>query len=120
MISSSPTKPRISASKPSTSAEGNHLLKWLHQETKDRFFPYLEHVDMPLGKVLYEPDDVMKHVYFPTDCIISLLYVMEDGASAEISVIGNEGMVGISLLMGGGKYLQSSRSAECGQCLSLV
>ncbi len=56
---------------------------------------------MPLGKVLYEPGDKMRHVYFPTDCIVSLLYVMESGASAEISVVGNEGLVGIALFMGG-------------------
>jgi CRP-like cAMP-binding protein len=56
---------------------------------------------MPLGKVLYESGGPLRHVYFPTDCIISLLYVMEDGSSAEISVVGNEGMVGIALFMGG-------------------
>jgi CRP-like cAMP-binding protein len=56
---------------------------------------------MPLGKVLYESGDVQRHVYFPTDCIISLLYVMKDGSSAEISVVGHEGIVGISLFMGG-------------------
>ena len=56
---------------------------------------------MPLGKVLYESGDVLRHVYFPIDCIVSLLYVMEDGASAEISVVGNEGIVGIALFMGG-------------------
>lgn len=56
---------------------------------------------MPLGKVLYEPGDKMRYVYFPTDSIVSLLYVMESGASAEISVVGNEGLVGISLFMGG-------------------
>ena len=56
---------------------------------------------MPLGKVLYESGDVLRHVYFPTDCIVSLLYVMESGASAEISVVGNDGIVGISLFMGG-------------------
>jgi len=56
---------------------------------------------MPLGKVLYESGDVQRHVYFPADCIVSLLYVMKDGSSAEISVVGNEGLVGISLFMGG-------------------
>jgi len=54
-----------------------------------------------LGKVLYESGDVLRHVYFPIDCIVSLLYVMEDGASAEISVVGNEGLIGIALFMGG-------------------
>lgn len=56
---------------------------------------------MPLGKVLYESGDKLRHVYFPTDSIVSLLYVMESGASAEISVVGNEGIVGVSLFMGG-------------------
>jgi CRP-like cAMP-binding protein len=56
---------------------------------------------MPLGKVLYESGDVLRHVYFPVDCIVSLLYVMENGESAEISVVGNEGLVGIALFMGG-------------------
>ena len=56
---------------------------------------------MPLGKVLYESGDVLQHVFFPTDSIVSLLYVMESGASAEIAVVGNEGLVGVSLFMGG-------------------
>ena len=56
---------------------------------------------MPLGHVLYESGDTMRHVYFPTTSIVSLLYVMEDGASAEIAIVGNEGIVGISLFMGG-------------------
>ena len=56
---------------------------------------------LPLGKVLYESGEKMRHVYFPTDSIVSLLYVMENGSSAEISVVGNEGLVGISLFMGG-------------------
>jgi len=58
-------------------------------------------VDMPLGEVLYESGIAMTHVYFPTTSIVSLLYVMEDGASAEIAVVGNEGIVGVSLFMGG-------------------
>ncbi len=56
---------------------------------------------MPLGQVLYEPGTIMRHVYFPTTSIVSLLYVMEDGSSAEIAIVGNEGIVGISLFMGG-------------------
>jgi CRP-like cAMP-binding protein len=56
---------------------------------------------MPLGKVLYESGDTLRHVYFPTNSIVSLLYVMADGASAEISVVGNEGLVGVALFMGG-------------------
>jgi len=61
----------------------------------------LELVEIPLGKVLYESGDVLRHVYFPTDSIVSLLYVMEDGASAEIAVVGNEGLIGVALFMGG-------------------
>jgi CRP-like cAMP-binding protein len=63
--------------------------------------PHLERVELPLGKVLYEPGDTLRHVYFPTDAIVSLLYVMESGASAEIAVVGNDGLIGISLFMGG-------------------
>lgn len=79
----------------------NHLLAALPADVQQRLFPHLEETSMPLGKVLYEPGDKMRHVYFPTDCIVSLLYVMESGASAEISVVGKEGLVGISLFMGG-------------------
>jgi CRP-like cAMP-binding protein len=61
----------------------------------------LEEVELPLGSVLYEPGGTLSHVYFPTTAIVSLLYVMADGASAEIAVVGNEGIVGISLFMGG-------------------
>jgi CRP-like cAMP-binding protein len=83
------------------SHEQNHILAALPKEVQDRVFPQLELVSMPLGKVLYESGDALKHVYFPTDSIVSLLYVMEDGASAEISVVGNEGIVGVALFMGG-------------------
>lgn len=79
----------------------NHLLAATPPEVQDRLFPHLELVKLPLGKVLYESGDTMRNVYFPTNSIISLLYVMENGASAEISVVGNEGMVGVSLFMGG-------------------
>ncbi len=79
----------------------NHLLAALTAIERERLYPHLQLVPMPLGKVLYESGDVMRHVYFPTDSIISLLYVLEDGASAEISVVGNEGIVGVSLFMGG-------------------
>lgn len=82
--------------------EQNHLLAAIPKEVQERLFPHLELVKLPLGKVLYEPGDAMRHVFFPTDSIVSLLYVMEDGASAEISVVGNEGLIGIALFMGGG------------------
>ena len=79
----------------------NHLLAALEAAARERLYPQLELIEMPLGKVLYEPGDILRHVYFPTDCIVSLLYVMEDGDSAEISIVGNEGLIGISLFMGG-------------------
>jgi CRP-like cAMP-binding protein len=81
--------------------EQNHLLSETTVDVQQRIFPHLEWVELPLGKVLYESGDILRFVYFPTDSIVSLLYVMESGASAEISVIGNDGMVGVSLFMGG-------------------
>lgn len=83
------------------SPKRNHLLAALPVEIQQRLFAQLELVPLPLGKVLYESGDTMRHVYFPTDSIVSLLYVMENGASAEISVVGNEGLIGVSLCMGG-------------------
>jgi len=79
----------------------NHLLAALPKTEWQRWTAQLEPVEMPLGKVLYESGDTMRHVYFPTTAIVSLLYVMESGASAEIAVVGSEGVVGISLFMGG-------------------
>ncbi|MEE3635405.1 Crp/Fnr family transcriptional regulator [Pseudomonas sp. AL 58] len=79
----------------------NRLLAALPIEVQERLIPQLELVVLPLGKVVYESGDSLQYVYFPTDAIISLLYVMEDGASAEISVVGNEGLVGIAVFMGG-------------------
>ncbi|MEQ9561872.1 MAG: Crp/Fnr family transcriptional regulator [Woeseiaceae bacterium] len=79
----------------------NHLLAALPPSEFERIAPHLELVTMNLGDVLYESGGQLKHVYFPTDSIVSLLYVMEDGASAEIAVVGNEGILGISLFMGG-------------------
>ncbi len=79
----------------------NHLLAALPKADRLRWLSQLEPIDMPLGQVLYESGGALSHVYFPTDAIVSLLYVMENGASAEIAVVGNEGIVGISLFMGG-------------------
>ncbi len=79
----------------------NHLLASLPEPEWQRWLPQLELVEMPLGEVLYESGSTLSHVYFPTTSIVSLLYVMESGASAEIAVVGNEGIVGISLFMGG-------------------
>ncbi|WP_027188049.1 Crp/Fnr family transcriptional regulator [Desulfovibrio cuneatus] len=82
-------------------ARQNQLLAALPLSLYQSLLPHLELVKMPLGKVLYESGDIMSYVYFPVDCIVSLLYVMQNGSSAEISVIGREGIVGISLFMGG-------------------
>jgi CRP-like cAMP-binding protein len=90
-----PTTPTVDPS------QQNHLLAALSAEERVRIVPHLRLVSMPLGKVLYEPGDLQHYVYFPADCIVSLLYVMENGASAEIAVVGNEGLIGISLFMGG-------------------
>jgi CRP-like cAMP-binding protein len=79
----------------------NRLLAALPAADWQRWLPGLERVELPLGTVLYESGTRLSHVYFPTTAIVSLLYVMEDGASAEIAVVGNEGIVGIALFMGG-------------------
>jgi CRP-like cAMP-binding protein len=79
----------------------NHLLDALLNVDYDRLFPHLELVEMPLGEVICESGSKLKHVYFPSTSIVSLLYVMEDGSSAEIAVVGNEGILGIPIFMGG-------------------
>jgi len=79
----------------------NDLLASLPPDDWARIAPFLEAVELPLGKVLYESGNKMTHVYFPTTAIVSLLYVLENGSSAEIAVVGYEGVVGISLFMGG-------------------
>src|SRR5271166_2197436 len=79
----------------------NYLLAALPEAEWQRWVPALESVDMPLGQVLYESGTTLSHVYFPITSIVSLLYVMENGASAEIAVVGNEGIVGVSIFMGG-------------------
>jgi len=79
----------------------NHLLAALPDAEWQRWRPLLEAVELPLGQVLYESGSTLAHVYFPTTALVSLLFVMENGASAEIAVVGNEGVVGISLFMGG-------------------
>ena len=85
-----------------TDPKMNQLLAVLPAAVWARWQPLLEWVEMPLGQVLYEAGATLSHSYFPTTAIVSLLYVMENGASAEIAVVGNEGLVGISLFMGGG------------------
>jgi CRP-like cAMP-binding protein len=79
----------------------NHLLAQLPMLDRQRWLPHLEFVHLPLGEVIYEAGDTLAYVYFPTTAIVSLLYVLENGSSAEIAVVGNEGIVGVSLFMGG-------------------
>ena len=107
ICASTPTKdtllmPSKSRLKAVSDPRQNHLLASLPEAEYQHWLPHLEAVEMPLGQVLYESGSVLSHVYFPTTSIVSLLYVTENGASAEIAVVGFEGLVGISLFMGGG------------------
>jgi CRP-like cAMP-binding protein len=79
----------------------NQLISALPEAEWKRWLPQLELVELTLGQVLYEPGGTMTHAYFPTTSIVSMLYVMEDGESAEIAVVGFEGLIGIPLFMGG-------------------
>lgn len=97
----------------------NSLLSCLPEEDYARLEPYLELVEMPLGEVLYESGVQMRYVHFPTTAIVSLLYVMEDGSSAEIAVVGNEGVVGVSLFMGGETTLSRALVQSAGHAYRL-
>lgn len=83
------------------SPEQNQLLRALPALERERLFPHLKLVTLPLGAVLYESGDTQRYIYFPVDAIVSLLYVLKDGASAEIAVVGNDGAIGVALFMGG-------------------
>jgi CRP-like cAMP-binding protein len=96
-----PDTPRDAGEIISPGPTANHLLAALPDAERQRWLHELEGVEMPLGQVLYESGGTLSHVYFPTTAIVSLLYVMENGASAEIAVVGSEGIVGVSLFMGG-------------------
>ncbi|MGM0631579.1 MAG: Crp/Fnr family transcriptional regulator, partial [Pseudomonadota bacterium] len=111
----------IQASCPDTvqQPEQNHLLGSLGAESMARLRGHLKLIHLPLGKVIYEPGVKMQHVYFPTDSIISLLYVMHDGASAEISVVGNEGVLGVSVFMGGESTPSRAVVQSAGEAYSL-
>jgi CRP-like cAMP-binding protein len=87
---------------PPSSLEQNHLLSALSHDVLEHLRPYFRLVKLPLGKCLYESGDILKYVYFPTNSIISLVYVMNNGDSAEISIVGNDGLLGTPLFMGGG------------------
>ncbi len=95
--------------------KANRLLAALPDAEWQRWLPNLESIELPLGEVVYEAGVTLTHVYFPTTAIVSLLYVMESGASAEIAVVGNEGLVGISLFMGGGSTPSRAVVQSAGQ-----
>jgi len=97
----------------------NRLLGMLPAEDQARVFPLLEPVTLTPGDVLCESGDSGSYVYFPTNSIVSLLYLMESGASAEISVVGNDGMLGIALFMGGGSTTTRSVVQSAGHALRL-
>jgi len=97
----------------------NQLLAVLPDAIWARWLPQLEFVDMPLGGVLYQPGRPLGHVYFPTSSIVSLLYVMEDGASSEIALVGREGLVGVSVFLGGETTTQHAIVQSAGQAYRL-
>ena len=101
-------------------AQSNRLLAALPDAAWQRWRPLLEPVELPLGEVLYESGGTLSHVYFPTTAIVSLLYVMESGVSAEIAVVGNEGIVGISIFMGGGSTPSRAVVQSAGQGMRLT
>jgi CRP-like cAMP-binding protein len=80
----------------------NHLLDALSEEEYQRLFPYLERVQVKTGDCIHEPGDHLRYAFFPATCIVSLLSIMEDGLTCEIAMVGNEGMIGVALFMGGG------------------
>ena len=97
----------------------NHLLANLPDDEMKRWSPQLQLVELKLGQVLHESGGIQTHVYFPTTAIVSLLYVLETGASAEIAVVGNDGLVGISLFMGGGSTISRAVVQSAGMAYRL-
>jgi len=85
--------------------ERNHLLDALPVDDYEHLLPHLELIPMALGTVLHEPGDDLHYAYFPTTCIVAMLYEMENGSSAEIAIVGNEGMIGVALFMGSGRMV---------------
>lgn len=98
----------------------NCLLAALPADVRERLYPHMEFIELPLGKVLYESGDTLRYVYFPTNSIVSLLYVMESGASAEISVVGKEGLIGVALFMGGDSTTSRAIVQSAGQAYRLL
>ena len=112
--------PAVLESKTKIKPQDNYLLASLPAASFNRLLSDLKPVTMPLGKVIYESGAQLEHVYFPVPgCIVSMLYVMADGASAEIAVVGDEGMVGIALFMGGGTTPSRALVQSAGQAFQL-
>lgn len=103
----------------SSDPKRNHLLAALPPAAFDRWLPQLELVELELGQVLYEPGGTLSHAYFPTTSLVSMLYVMENGESAEIAIVGNEGLVGIALFMGGDSTSSRAVVQNAGQAYRL-
>lgn len=80
----------------------NVLLRSLSVEARSRLFPSMQRISLPLGHVLYDPGGPLEHLYFPSTCVVSCLYTMQDGSTAEIALIGNDGVIGITSFLGGG------------------
>ncbi len=99
---------------------GNRLLGALPDTAFARLRPDLEAIELQLGSVLYEPGSLLRHVYFPTSAIVSLLYVMDDGGSAEIAVVGNDGLIGMSLFLGGGTTSSRAIVQNAGACYRIA
>ncbi len=97
----------------------NHLLESLPKEDYERLLPELEECPLALAQIIFAPDREMRYVYFPLDSIISMIYVLADGSSAEIAVIGREGMAGISLFMGGETTPSEAIVQHAGRCLRM-
>jgi CRP-like cAMP-binding protein len=104
----------------STNPKHNLLIAALPPDQWLRWQPHLEHVDLRVGQILYEAGDTLSHVYFPTTAIVSLLYVMHNGESAEIAVVGNEGVIGVSLFMGGDSTSSRARVQSAGGAFRLA
>jgi CRP-like cAMP-binding protein len=98
----------------------NHLLAALPADVQNRLIPHLELVELTFGQVLYESGDIPRYVYFPIDSIVSLLYRMENGALAEVSVVGNEGFIGVALFMGGESTSSEAVVQSAGRAYRLV
>jgi CRP-like cAMP-binding protein len=97
----------------------NNILNLLPEATYSAWAPYFETVELPMGKVLYEPGSILSHMYFPTTAIVSWVYVLENGATTEIAMTGREGVVGMYMLMGGGKSHNQAIVQTAGQAIRI-